>query len=140
MKVLKFGGSSVGKPERIRSIVAILQKYQARGDQFTVVFSAFGGVTDGLIDMATKAERGDAGYVSAFEAVKKRHVDSARELLSDAGFDAIMPLILKNTDDLNGVLRGIFLIHEVSPRTLDYVQIVGIFQNQRHYCIKTIVR
>ena len=56
MKVLKFGGSSVAKPERIQGIVSILKKYQARNDQFTVVFSAFGGVTDLLLDMAAKAE------------------------------------------------------------------------------------
>ena len=125
MKVLKFGGSSVGKPERIRGIVAILKKYQARGDRFTVVLSAFGGVTDGLIDMATKAEHGDTHYVTAFEAVKKRHIDAAQELLSPARFAEILPLIEKNTDDLHGVLRGIFLIHEVSPRTLDYVVSFG---------------
>ena len=125
MKVLKFGGSSVGKPERIRGIVAILQKYHARGDRFTVVFSAFGGVTDGLIDMATKAEQGDADYLTAFEQVKMRHIYSAKELLSTARFAQVLPLVEKNTDDLLDVLRGIFLIREVSPRTLDYVVSFG---------------
>ena len=46
MKVLKFGGSSVASPERIEGIVQLLKEYYARGEKFTVVFSAFGGVTD----------------------------------------------------------------------------------------------
>ena len=125
MKVLKFGGSSVAKPERIRGIVAILQKYHARGDRFTVVFSAFGGVTDGLIDMATKAEHGDSEYLTAFEQVKMRHIDAAKQLLSTARFAQILPRLEKNTDDLLDLLRGIFLIREVSPRTLDYVVSFG---------------
>ncbi|MBL7817910.1 MAG: bifunctional aspartate kinase/homoserine dehydrogenase I [Saprospiraceae bacterium] len=125
MKVLKFGGSSVAKPERIRGIVSILQKYHARGDRFTVVFSAFGGVTDGLIDMATKAEQGNETYLTAFEQVKTRHIEAAQELLSAARFAEVLPTLTKATDDLLGVLRGIFLIHEVSPRTLDYVVSFG---------------
>ncbi len=51
MKVLKFGGSSVGKPERIRGIVTILKDYYLSGQPFTVVFSAFGGVVDSESDI-----------------------------------------------------------------------------------------
>ena len=60
MKVLKFGGSSVARPERILGIVDILKDYYAAGDHFTVVFSAFGGVTDSLIEMSRLAAAVDA--------------------------------------------------------------------------------
>ncbi|MCB0638649.1 MAG: aspartate kinase, partial [Lewinella sp.] len=63
MKVLKFGGSSVAKPERIRGIVEILKSYYAAGDHFTVVFSAFGGVTDQLIGMSERAAKSDDDYL-----------------------------------------------------------------------------
>jgi aspartokinase/homoserine dehydrogenase 1 len=125
MKVLKFGGSSVAKPERIRGIITILQKYQERGDKFTVVFSAFGGVTDGLIDMAKKAEEGDRAYLVAFEQVKSRHIEAARDLLSPDRFTALKTQLEKEFEDLQGVLRGIFLIHEASLRTMDYVVSFG---------------
>ena len=73
MKVLKFGGSSVAKPARIRGIINILKDYYAAGDQFTVVFSAFGGVTDSLISMGRLAAAGDDNYGETFQAFADRH-------------------------------------------------------------------
>lgn len=125
MKVLKFGGSSVAKPERIQGIIQILKKYKARNDRFTVVFSAFGGVTDSLLDMAAKAEDVDVSYMVAYEQFKTRHLEAAQELLSTDRFKQIKPHVLQNCEDLLGVLRGIFLIREVSPRTSDYVVSFG---------------
>ena len=95
MKVLKFGGSSVAKPERIKGIVAILKKYQARGDKFTVVFSAFGGVTDSLLDMAKKAEAADHTYMVGFEQFRTRHMEAAQELLSAERFNQVKQKIFK---------------------------------------------
>jgi bifunctional aspartokinase / homoserine dehydrogenase 1 len=125
MKVLKFGGSSVAKPDRIQGIVAILKKYQARGDKFTVIFSAFGGVTDSLLDMAAKAEASDEAYMVGFEQFKIRHLDAAKALLSPERFALVRTKIFLNCDDLLGILRGIFLIREVSLRTSDYVVSFG---------------
>ena len=125
MKVLKFGGSSVAKPERIQGIVAILKKYQERGDKFTVIFSAFGGVTDSLLDMAAKAEASDEAYMVGFEQFKIRHLDAAKALLSPERFALVRTKIFLNCDDLLGILRGIFLIREVSLRTSDYVVSFG---------------
>jgi bifunctional aspartokinase / homoserine dehydrogenase 1 len=125
MKVLKFGGSSVAKPERIQGIVAILKKYQERDDKFTVIFSAFGGVTDSLLDMAAKAEASDEAYMVGFEQFKIRHLDAAKALLSPERFAVVRTKIFLNCDDLLGILRGIFLIREVSLRTSDYVVSFG---------------
>jgi bifunctional aspartokinase / homoserine dehydrogenase 1 len=125
MKVLKFGGSSVAKPERIQGIIAILKKYQERGDKFTVIFSAFGGVTDSLLDMAAKAEASDEAYMVGFEQFKIRHLDASKALLSPERFALVRNQIFKNCDDLLGILRGIFLIREVSLRTSDYVVSFG---------------
>jgi len=62
MIVLKFGGSSVAKPDRIKHIGQLLKARLDDGVQIAVVFSAFGGITDSLIDMATLAEKGDVSY------------------------------------------------------------------------------
>ena len=60
MKVLKFGGSSVATPERIQSVIEIVKPY-LRGE-VTIVFSAFGGVTDTLIQISTLALEGNQEY------------------------------------------------------------------------------
>ena len=59
MRVLKFGGTSVGTPEAIKSLLGILLDYHRRGVRFTAVFSAFSKVTDTLIETATRAGKGD---------------------------------------------------------------------------------
>ncbi|RME99876.1 MAG: bifunctional aspartate kinase/homoserine dehydrogenase I [Bacteroidetes bacterium] len=125
MKVLKFGGSSVAKPERIRGIVEILKKYYEAGERFTVVFSAFGGVTDLLIDMSTRAAKGDDSYSELFEAFSQRHNDAARELLEEAQLQVVLPELERNHEVLRNLLYGIFLVREASPRTMDYVLSFG---------------
>ena len=62
MKVLKFGGTSVGSAENISKVLDILSGYSKKGIQFTSVFSAVGGMTNKLIDMSTKASTGDETY------------------------------------------------------------------------------
>ena len=125
MKVLKFGGSSVAKPERIKGIVEILKRYTASVEAFTVVFSAFGGVTDSLIDVAKKAEHGDLNYLVEFEKLKERHIESANILTSGENLKTLLKYIDQNNEDLLNVLKGIYLIREVSARTLDYVVSFG---------------
>ncbi len=125
MKVLKFGGSSVAKPERIRGIVEILKTYYAKGEHFTVVFSAFGGVTDSLIEMSRLAAKGDESYVDVFEAFRLRHTEAARELLSDKQLEQVLPQLEQNHKVLQNLLYGIFLVREASGRTMDYVLSFG---------------
>ena len=66
MKIMKFGGTSVGSPEVIRGLLQILQDYYQRGERFAVVFSAFSKVTDTIIDMSTRAGKGDEHYLDIF--------------------------------------------------------------------------
>lgn len=125
MKVLKFGGSSVAKPERIKGIVEILKSYYVRGDQFTVVFSAFGGVTDMLINMSERAAEGDDSYLDMFEEFSDRHSDTARALLGQDYLQQVIPHLDNNHEVLRNLLYGIFLVREASTRTMDYVLSFG---------------
>jgi aspartokinase/homoserine dehydrogenase 1 len=125
MKVLKFGGSSVAKPERVNGVVDILQSYYARGDQFTVVFSAFGGVTDMLIQMSERAAEGDDSYLEMFEVFSNRHLETARALLSQDYLQQVIPHLDNNHEVLRNLLYGIFLVREASRRTMDYVLSFG---------------
>ncbi|MGB3545664.1 MAG: bifunctional aspartate kinase/homoserine dehydrogenase I, partial [Saprospiraceae bacterium] len=126
MKVLKFGGSSVAKPERIRSIVAILKGYYAKGDHFTVVFSAFGGVTDGLIDMSTRAAAGDDTYGELLLQFTERHQEAIDELIpAGAQRDEVKAQMRQSHEVLKNLLYGIFLVREASDRSMDYVLSFG---------------
>ena len=126
MKVLKFGGSSVAEPERIRGIVDILKEYYAAGDHFTVVFSAFGGVTDSLIEMSQLAARGDDRYGQLFQSFAERHQRSIRELLTDDKLRQETAQQMRRSHEvLKNLLYGVFLVREASPRTMDYVLSFG---------------
>jgi aspartokinase/homoserine dehydrogenase 1 len=126
MKVLKFGGSSVAKPERIQNIIQILKKgYFDKKIPFTVVFSAFGGVTDSLLDMSKRAENADASYMVLFEQFKSRHLESAKKLLSPEHFQDILPALEESGNALLNLLKGICLVRESSTRTTDYVVSFG---------------
>lgn len=125
MKVLKFGGSSVAKPERIEGVVRILRQYYQRGDKFAVVFSAFGGVTDSLIEMGNLAADGNERYQDLFQQFSQRHIDAATSLLKGEYLDRVLPELQTNHEVLGNLLYGVFLVREVSPRTLDYILSFG---------------
>ena len=126
MKVLKFGGSSVGHPDRIRGIVEILKSYYAAGDYFTVVFSAFGGVTDQLIEMSQLAAQGNDRYGQLFDEFSDRHQTAITELLGQTpGYGETSQQMRRSHEVLKNLLYGIFLVREASPRTMDYVLSFG---------------
>lgn len=125
MKVLKFGGSSVGTPERIDGIVQILRDYYARGERFCAVFSAFGGVTDALIEMARKAEAGDPEWERDLGAFRERHLAAADHLTSEDRQTRLRDELTRLHDTLRSLLQGVFLVREASARTMDYVLSFG---------------
>ncbi len=125
MKVLKFGGSSVASAERIRGVVEILKDYYTKGEKFTVVFSAFGGVTDFLIEMSSLAAKGKEGYYEYFEKFRSRHLETAKELLNGDVLQQVLPVLEESNEVLKNLLYGIFLVREASPRTMDYVLSFG---------------
>lgn len=125
MKVLKFGGTSVGSPAVIRGLIDILKTYYVRGDRFAVVFSAFSKVTDTLLDMAHKASKGDQSYLDIFEKLRTRHLEAIEALLDPENRAPIEAHILGNFEALGNVLQGIFLLREASARSLDFVVSFG---------------
>jgi len=89
MRVLKFGGTSVGSQEAISRIIGILKDPEHAGKAPVVVVSAFSRVTDTLIDIARKAAGGHGGdltggnsaYQGLFEELALRHRDTASYFL-----------------------------------------------------------
>ncbi|THH35531.1 bifunctional aspartate kinase/homoserine dehydrogenase I [Neolewinella litorea] len=139
MKVLKFGGSSVAQPDRIRGIVEILKDYYAAGDHFTVVFSAFGGVTDNLIEMSELAARGDDRYGQLFQEFADRHQLAIGELLTNEKLQQETAHQMRRSHEvLKNLLYGIFLVREASPRTMDYVLSFG--ERSSSYIISQVLQ
>jgi len=125
MKVLKFGGSSVYNSERIRGVISILKTYQNANSPFTVVFSAFGGITDLLIGMAKNAANGDFSYLQQLETFKERHYEVIGSCGNETLKSSIENTFLKNLEELRNILQGVFLVKEASARTIDYIVSFG---------------
>lgn len=125
MKVLKFGGTSVGSPQAIAGLIEILKGYYRDGEHFAVVFSAFSKVTDALLDLAARASRGDDSYLQAFEQLKKRHDEAVEKLLLPENRPAVAGQMAENFAALHDILHGVRLVREASARTLDFVASFG---------------
>lgn len=123
MKVLKFGGSSVATPERIKSVSNILKSYLP--GKFAVVFSAFGGVTDQLIKLSTLALEGNEKYHAELESIAQRHYTVVNQLIPSDSRVAILDQVQFRLKKLENVVYGIYLIRERTPRTLDYIMSFG---------------
>jgi aspartokinase/homoserine dehydrogenase 1 len=123
MKVLKFGGSSVSTPQRIQSVIKIIEPY-LKG-KVAVVFSAFGGVTDLLIQVSTLALEGDQDYKQKLEQLETRHLDAVRELIGVQKQSSILAHVKMTMNELEDVLHGVYLVKERTPRTLDYIMSFG---------------
>lgn len=121
MKVVKFGGTSVGTPEAIDRLIGIVD---ASGFRIVVV-SAFSGVTDSLVKAARHALAGDASHRTAMAELKTRHMDMAGALIPESAHARLNPVLDAIFSELEGVLLGISLLHELSPRALDLVMSFG---------------
>ena len=115
MKVMKFGGTSVGSVESILSLKRIVE---AEKEQVIVVVSALGGITDKLIATSQLALNGDETWKDEFESMMQRHHSMVETIITD---NNKRTTLLATLDDLFEQLRsiyyGVFLIHDLSPKT-----------------------
>ena len=123
LRVLKFGGTSVGSPERVRSVISILENI-AKNNRVLCVISAFAGVTDTLIAVAKLASSGDKKYEQLYLDLRNLH-DAFIETLTSTQRNSLNELIGAKFDQLHDVLHGIYLIKELTPKTLDYIMTFG---------------
>lgn len=125
MKVLKFGGSSVGDAERIEKTLRIILRTKGDTDCLLVIVSACEGITDTLIRAASLAAHGDGGYKEILERIESRHIEIVQKLISAKNQSDTMIKVKLWLNNLADILHGVFLVREFSPRTLDYVMSFG---------------
>ena len=124
MKVLKFGGSSVSTPERIKSVIEISKTYVAR-EPIALVFSAFGGITDLLIRLSELALAGNKSYLDQLEQIEKRHLEVVRGLIDIQKQSSVIADVKITINELQDILHGLFLVKERTPRSMDYIMSFG---------------
>jgi aspartokinase/homoserine dehydrogenase 1 len=124
MKVLKFGGSSVGSAESIGKVVEIV-KSVIETDSCVVVLSAMQGTTDALIEIGKHAERGDENFRENIAAIKTKHLEAIQNLIPENQQDKIANFIETNVGELGKICEGVFLLGELSARTLDRIVSFG---------------
>ena len=125
MKVLKFGGTSVGSVESILSLKDIVEK-EAKKQPVIVVVSALGGITDKLLLTSRLALAGDEHYREEFDAIVDRHHKMIDTIITDPQdrerlFNTIDSLL----EQLRSLYFGVYLIHDISPKTQDAILAYG---------------
>ena len=121
MKVLKFGGTSVGSVKSILSLKKIVET-EARKQPVIVVVSALNGITDKLIATSQLAKNGDEHYREEFDAMVSRHHQMIDTIVTDPKkridlFNNVDQLF----EQLRSIYYGVYLIHDLSEKTQDAI-------------------
>lgn len=122
MKVLKFGGTSVGTVESLRNVKAIVEAIEP---PVIVTVSALGGLTDNLIATARMAADGDEGYRERMEAISSRHFHVISEIVAEEKRPELISNVSKMLSDLKRNYDGVFLLRNLSTQTLDNIVSFG---------------
>jgi aspartokinase/homoserine dehydrogenase 1 len=120
MKVLKFGGTSVGSAENIKKVKSIVESQKS---DLIVVVSALGGITDKILAAAGNASQGAGDFHHELSEIKTRHEEVIRELFN--GNDSITKTVNTLLDELEQILTGITLVGELTAKTLDRIAGIG---------------
>lgn len=125
MKILKFGGSSVASASSIKAVANIIRENYHNGQQLSFVVSAFGGVTDKLLEMARIAASGDESFEKVWQELKTRHFEAVADLLVGHFRKETEEKLNSRFANMHHVLTAIYAIREVTPRTKDYIVSFG---------------
>lgn len=115
MKVMKFGGTSVGS---VSSVLSVKKIVEAVNEDVIVVVSALGGITDKLIKTSRMAAAGDASYEKEMKEIVNRHIEMVYTVIP-AGHEReiLLDQVNELLSELKDIFQGIYLIHDLSPKT-----------------------
>ena len=125
MKVLKFGGTSVGSVKSILSLKNIVEN-EAKSQPIIVVVSALGGITDKLLATSQLALKGDESWKDEFQTMVERHHKMIDTIITNPRqredlFNKVDALL----EQLRSIYFGVFLIHDLSEKTQDAIVSYG---------------
>lgn len=123
MKVLKFGGTSVGTVDSILSVKKIVEAVE---EPVIVVVSALGGITDKLLHTAAMAAKGDVGYEKEYSEIVTRHLDVIQGVIPDKDLRIdVQKQVMSLLDELGNIYKGVYLINDLSTKTSDTIVSYG---------------
>ncbi len=147
MKVLKFGGSSVGTAQSITNVKRIVEETE---HPVIVVVSALGGVTDKLIAVSAQAAASDADYTLTVDTLHERHRKMIEEVIPQARQKETNTAVDALFDELRSILHGVFLIQDLTPKTADAIVAYGerlsslictaLINGARHYDSRQFIK
>lgn len=125
MKVLKFGGTSVGSVDSILSLKSIVEK-ESEKQPLVVVVSALGGITDKLLNTAQMALNGNDKYLNEFDSMVERHHKMIDVIIKDeTKYKTLLNKIDALFEQLKSIYYGVYLIHDLSEKTQNVIVSYG---------------
>ena len=115
MKVMKFGGTSVGS---VNSMLNVKKIVESVDDKVIVVVSALGGITDKLIKTSRMASEGDSGYEKEMKEIVNRHIEMVYTVIpAGQKRELLLDCVNELLNELKDIFQGIYLIRDLSPKT-----------------------
>lgn len=124
MKVLKFGGTSVGNAENIERVINVVND-STKTDVCVLVVSALQGTTDALIEAGRLAERSDDDFTEQIANIEANHTKTMQELFAGSVPESLGEFIESSIVELERICEGVLRVHELSPKTLDRILSFG---------------
>ena len=138
MKVMKFGGTSVGSVKSILSLKRIVER-EASKQPIIVVVSALGGITDQLLSTANLALDGNDQWRSEFNTMVERHHHMIDAIIDDnADRETLFNTVDALFEQLRSIYFGVFLIHDLSRKTQD--AIVSYGERLSSHIVSTLIK
>ena len=122
MKVLKFGGTSVGSEKGLSQVKKIVESCS---EDVIVVVSALGGITDQLLLTARLAAAGDEAYMPQCTAMIARHNELVEKIVLPENRPGVQNRLDELLDELSNIFKGVYLIRDLSPKTTDMILSYG---------------
>ena len=110
VKVLKFGGTSVGSAQSLAAVLSVIQKNLNEHEKVIVVCSAMSTVTNKLLDAGKLAATGNKDYALLVKEIEKKHLDTISLIINDNIQEVTNSRIKQLISELSDVIKGIFLL------------------------------
>lgn len=124
MQVLKFGGTSVGTAQAIQQVISISLE-AVKKEPTIIVCSAMSGITDQLINLANLAAKSDISYKNILHKIEEKHFNAIKILFDIKNQSSILSCIKQQINEIENICEGIFLLQELSVRSLDRIVSYG---------------
>ncbi|QQL49483.1 bifunctional aspartate kinase/homoserine dehydrogenase I [Mucilaginibacter ginkgonis] len=124
MKVLKFGGTSVGSAESINTLIDILKRESQAEQKPVFVLSAMSGITNLLAETAEQAALGES-FTGRLADLEIRHFDAVKKLVDIHNQNPLLTRLKIYFNELEDLFQGVLTLRELTPKTRDLILSYG---------------